>query len=92
MLYGGTVIVLRPGHRVSVGFDLFTEKSLKREEVEEAFPFFGRSTVLQDEKILFLLSSLLHREAASRLRFPFLEGLDLAALGFLNRPEMVGFG
>jgi hypothetical protein len=50
VLYGGTAIALRLGHRVSVDFDLFTEKSLEREKLEETFPFLGRSTVLQDEK------------------------------------------
>ena len=49
---------MRLGHRVSVDFDLFTEKSLKREELEEAFPSLGRSTVLQDERILFPLAGV----------------------------------
>jgi len=71
VLYSGTAIALRLGHRVWVDFDLFMEKSLKREALEEAFPFLGRSTVLQEEKILFPLLRLLHREAASRLRFLF---------------------
>jgi len=53
VLSGGTAIALRLGHRVSVDFDLFTEKSLEREKLEEAFPFLGRSTVLQDEKFSF---------------------------------------
>jgi hypothetical protein len=92
--------VLRPrmagyrlGHHVSVNFDLSTEKSLKREQLERTFLFLGRPTVLQDEKILFLLSSLLHREAASWLRFSFFGGASgLAASGFLNRAKMVCFG
>jgi len=50
VLYRGTAITLCLGHRVSVDFDLFTEKSLKREALEKAFLFLDRSTVLQDEK------------------------------------------
>jgi len=91
VLYGGTAIALRLGHRVSVDFDLFTEKSLKREEVGEAFPFLGRSTVLQDEKILFLLFTSSSQGSGELVKVSFLEGLDLATLGFLNRPGMMCF-
>ena|GEM_PF-3127138 len=39
VLYSGTAIALHLRHRVSVDFDPFTEKSLKREELGEVFPF-----------------------------------------------------
>jgi hypothetical protein len=45
VLYDGTAIALCLGHRVSVDFDLFTEKSLKREEFEEAFVSFNNNLV-----------------------------------------------
>ena len=47
-LYGGTAIALRLGHRHSVDFDFFSEKSLDREAIKAAFPFMARSTTLQD--------------------------------------------
>lgn len=49
VLYGGTAIALRLGHRASVDFDFFTEKPLDKAVLQSAFPFLLRSTVLQDE-------------------------------------------
>jgi predicted nucleotidyltransferase component of viral defense system len=49
VLYGGTAVALRLGHRVSVDFDFFSSKELNRKEIVQAFPFIPQSTVLQDE-------------------------------------------
>jgi hypothetical protein len=49
VLYGGTAIALRLGHRASVDFDFFTDKPLDKAVLQSAFPFLRRSTVLQDE-------------------------------------------
>lgn len=50
VLYGGTAIALRLGHRPSVDFDFFHEKPLDSESINAAFPFMARSTILQDER------------------------------------------
>ena len=50
VLYGGTAIALRLGHRPSVDFDFFSENPLDREAIEAAFPFIVQSTPIQDEK------------------------------------------
>lgn len=50
VLYGGTAIALRLGHRASVDFDFFSEKQLDRKAIHAAFPFMAQSTVLQDER------------------------------------------
>lgn len=47
-LYGGTAIALRIGHRESIDFDFFTEKSLDRNAIKAAFPFVERSLTIQD--------------------------------------------
>lgn len=49
VLYGGTAIALRLGHRQSVDFDFFSEKPLDRPAVQAAFAFMGHATVLQDQ-------------------------------------------
>lgn len=49
VLYGGTAIALRLGHRQSVDFDFFTEKPLDKASLYTAIPFLQQSTVLQDE-------------------------------------------
>ncbi len=50
VLYGGTAIALRLGHRTSVDFDLFSEKPLNRKLIQTTFNFVDRSTVIQDEQ------------------------------------------
>ncbi len=50
VLYGGTAIALRLGHRSSVDFDFFSETPLDREMIKAAFPFVAQSSVLQDER------------------------------------------
>ena len=49
VLYGGTAIALRLGHRQSVDFDFFSDKKLDRENIFRSFGFMDSVTVLQDE-------------------------------------------
>lgn len=49
VLYGGTAVALRLGHRTSVDFDFFTEKPLDRAALKVAFPFLAEATVLQEQ-------------------------------------------
>lgn len=48
VLYGGTAIALRLGHRQSVDFDFFCEAPLDRVATAQAMPFTARSTAIQD--------------------------------------------
>lgn len=48
VLYGGTAIALRLGHRTSVDFDFFTDRSLDKPAMKAAFPFLAEATVLQE--------------------------------------------
>lgn len=50
VLYGGTAIALRLGHRQSVDFDFFSERPLDKEAIQSAFGFMSTSVYLQDEK------------------------------------------
>lgn len=49
VLYGGTAIALRLGHRPSVDFNFFSEKPLDRETIKATFPFVAQSTLIQDK-------------------------------------------
>jgi hypothetical protein len=49
VLYGGTAIALRLGHRQSIDFDFFTERPLDRDSLHRAMPFLRESLVLQDQ-------------------------------------------
>ena len=48
VLYGGTAIALRLGHRQSVDFDFFSSRSLDKEAIRKALPFLARATTVQD--------------------------------------------
>lgn len=48
VLYGGTAIGLRLGHRQSVDFDFFSPDALDHAALRTAFPFLRQSVVLQD--------------------------------------------
>ena len=49
VLYGGTAIALRLGHRESVDFDFFSEQPLDKPAVRGMSPFLKDAGVLQDE-------------------------------------------
>lgn len=49
VLYGGTAIALRLGHRASVDFDFFTDKPLDKTALYAALPFFSTAAVLQEQ-------------------------------------------
>ena len=49
VLYGGTAIALRLGHRHSVDFDFFTHLPLERAALKRSVPWFASAAVLQDE-------------------------------------------
>jgi hypothetical protein len=49
VLYGGTAIALRLGHRESVDFDFFSEKPFSYQELVQAMPILEKAVVLQDE-------------------------------------------
>ncbi len=53
VLYGGTAIALRLGHRASLDFDFFTERSLDKDALRAALPFIAQATILQDRPDTF---------------------------------------
>jgi hypothetical protein len=49
VLYGGTAIALRFGHRVSVDFDFFSHRPLDRAALVRSIPWLATAEVLQDQ-------------------------------------------
>ena len=48
VLYGGTAISLRLGHRLSMDFDFFTDRSLDQQALRLGVPWLSHAAVLQD--------------------------------------------
>ncbi|MGB8931805.1 MAG: nucleotidyl transferase AbiEii/AbiGii toxin family protein [Anaeromyxobacteraceae bacterium] len=87
VLYGGTAIALRLGHRPSVDFDFFTEGPLDRHAVRAALPFMTRATVVQDAKDA--LSVLVPGSGGehSHVKVSFFGGIDFGRVGVPERTE-----
>ncbi len=50
VLYGGTALALRLGHRTSVDFDLFAFRNIIHAELITDIPFLSQATILQQQR------------------------------------------
>jgi hypothetical protein len=48
VLYGGTAVALRLGHRQSIDFDFFSDHPLDKSELYKCLPILAAATVIQD--------------------------------------------
>jgi hypothetical protein len=94
VLYGGTAIGLRLGHRTSVDFDFFTDKPLERATLDDSFPFLKRSIVLQEQP--HTLTVLVpaheaegHPAPGQGVKLSFFGNLDF---GRIDKPELTEDG
>jgi Nucleotidyl transferase AbiEii toxin, Type IV TA system len=94
VLYGGTAIGLRLGHRASVDFDFFTDKPLQRKTLDEAFPFLRESIVLQQQPdtltvLVAAREAESSRAAEQSVKLSFFGNLDF---GRIDKPELTEDG
>lgn len=82
VLYGGTAIALRLGHRPSLDFDFFTEKPLDREALKANFPFIAHSTIVQDRKNTFSALAPVDNDS---VKVSFFGGIDFGRVGYPER-------
>jgi hypothetical protein len=87
VLYGGTAIALRLGHRASVDFDFFNDGPLHRSALTDPSPTLARATVLQDRSdTLTVLAGPAERQA---VKVSFFAGLRFGRVG---SPELTDDG
>ena len=81
VLYGGTAIALRLGHRSSVDFDFFSDQPLQRDEISSTFAFLEVSTLLQDQPntLSFLVPSSSAQHGG--VKVSFFGGIDHGRVG-----------
>jgi hypothetical protein len=79
VLYGGTAVALRLGHRTSVDFDFFTEHPLDQAEIERVFDFVKQSRVIQQQKNTL---SVLAPVQEGGVKVSFFGGIDMGRVGF----------
>lgn len=80
-LYGGTAIALRLGHRTSIDYDFFSEKSMDRAALHVAFPFLSQSTVLQDERNTLTILIPCSDSGHSQVKVSFFSAIDFGRVG-----------
>lgn len=80
-LYGGTAIALRLGHRDSIDFDFFSEKSLDRDALKRAFPFITQSTTLQDQDNTWVVLVPYGNSDREHVKVSFFGSIDFGRVG-----------
>ncbi|MBK8870543.1 MAG: nucleotidyl transferase AbiEii/AbiGii toxin family protein [Elusimicrobia bacterium] len=87
VLYGGTAIALRLGHRSSVDFDFFTSAPLDKKAIRDRLPIVNRGEVTQeDPNTLSLLTHPVGLES-SNVKLSFFGGLRLGRVGTPERTQ-----
>jgi hypothetical protein len=76
VLYGGTAIALRLGHRSSVDFDFFNDTRLNRDRLAAVCPWLAESAVLQDRPDTLTVLTPAKGNEASGVKVSFFGGLD----------------
>jgi hypothetical protein len=81
VLYGGTAIALRLGHRQSVDFDFFTERRLVRRALNEQLPILRTATVLQEAPDTLTVLATAGGDSATTVKLSFFGGIDFGRVG-----------
>lgn len=79
-LYGGTALALRFGHRRSMDFDFFTERTLDRKALETSLAWFRSGTVLRAEPDTHVLLAVVPR-SMHEVKVAFFGGLRIGRVG-----------
>ena len=87
VLYGGTAVAVRLAHRVSVDFDLFTDRPLDQNAIRAALPCLARASTLQDRWDVLTLLVPVGDDGA--VKISFFGGIDFGRVG---RPDMTDDG
>jgi hypothetical protein len=83
VLYGGTAIALRYGHRASVDYDFFTDRPLDHQAIQQELSMSGVTfQVVQDEK-----NSLTMLAGPGEVKLSFFGGLGMGRVGEPTRTE-----
>lgn len=89
VLYGGTAIALRLGHRQSVDFDFFTERQLDKAAVRAVLEPLGPSATIQDRPNTLSVSLRPSSAAVEPVSLSFFGGI---AFGRVGEPEVTEDG
>jgi hypothetical protein len=80
VLYGGTAVALRLGHRVSIDFDFFSSAPLDKEKLRASFPFMRNAQIIQEDANTFVVIATM---PSGPVKVSFFGGITI---GRLNPP------
>jgi Nucleotidyl transferase AbiEii toxin, Type IV TA system len=89
VLYGGTAVALRLGHRDSVDFDFLSEKPLDGPAIKSAFPFVAQSTTLQDQDDTWVVLTPYGNAEREHVKVSF---FGMIAFGRVGEPDFTEDG
>ncbi|MDR3669477.1 MAG: nucleotidyl transferase AbiEii/AbiGii toxin family protein [Holophaga sp.] len=89
VLYGGTAISLRLGHRISIDFDFFTERAFDHSALIAALPFNERSQVIQEAPNTLTLLVAPENGVGEEVKVSLFGGLTTGRVG---NPEVTNDG
>ncbi len=89
VLYGGTAIALRIGHRFSVDFDFFTDRPLDKKEIRDALTFLSGSLIIQDSLDTLSVLVTLGQESLQSVKVSFFGSIGFGRVG---EPELTEDG
>ncbi len=81
VLYGGTAIALRCGHRQSIDFDFFSDEPVNRESLLGSMPLLEKATVIQDQGQAFTLLVNYVDDVDSNVKVSFFGALKMGRVG-----------
>jgi Nucleotidyl transferase AbiEii toxin, Type IV TA system len=84
VLYGGTAIALRLGHRLSVDFDFFSDRPVDKDALVTVFDFLKHGTVLQDQPDSFTFLVPAKNDARQAVKLSFFGRLSM---GRVSEPD-----
>lgn len=89
VLYRGTAIALRIGHRFSVDFDFFTDRPLDKKEIRDALSFLSGSLIIQDSLDTLSVLVTLGQESLQSVKVSFFGSIGFGRVG---EPELTEDG
>lgn len=81
VLYGGTAVSLRLGHRSSVDFDFFTANPLDKSALHDHFPFIPASKVLQETENTYTVLVSPHKGKKEHVKISFFGTIHIGRVG-----------
>ncbi len=77
VLYGGTAVALRLGHRQSIDFDFFRSQALEKSQIENAFSFMPDARTIQESENTLIVEAAM---PSGPVKVSFFGGMNIGRI------------